>query len=58
MTELYLLFYSHALQYYCRINRLLQRDEPIIAILHEQVLSRVHSTYYGQQSRITLGYVF
>lgn len=37
MTEVYLLCYSHILQYFVGLNLFLQRDEPIIAALHEQV---------------------
>ena len=37
MTEVYLLFYSHVLQYFTMFNLFLQRDEPIIVALYEQV---------------------
>jgi len=36
MTEVYLLFYSHILEYFGRLNRLLQRDDPII-VAHDKV---------------------
>ena len=36
-TEVYLLFYSHIPEYFGRLNRLLQRDDPIIAIAHDKV---------------------
>ena len=38
MTELYLLFYSHVLHYFVRLNLFLQREEPVIAVIHEQVI--------------------
>ena len=34
MTEL---FYSHVLHYFLRLNLFLQREEPVIAIVYEQV---------------------
>lgn len=37
MTEVYLLFYNHVLQYFVRFNLFLQREEPIIGVLQEQV---------------------
>lgn len=47
MTELYLLFYSHVLCYFSRLNLLLQREEPIIGIIDEQVaISHVLSVSY------------
>lgn len=39
MTELYLLFYSHVLHYFVRLNLFLQREEPVIAVVYEQVIS-------------------
>ena len=37
MTEVYLLFYSHVLQYFVHLNLFLQCNEPIIGVIHEQV---------------------
>ena len=37
MTELYLLLFSNVMQYFTRLNQLLQREEPIIGIVYEQV---------------------
>ena len=37
MIELYLVFFSHVLQYFTQINQLLQREEPIIGIAYKQV---------------------
>ena len=37
MTEVYLLFYSHVLHYFVRLNLFLQWDKPIIAAVHDQV---------------------
>ena len=41
MTVVYLLCYSHVLQYLVRLNHFLQHDEPIIGAVHEQV----HNVY-------------
>ena len=40
MTEVYLLFFSHVLSLFVRYNSFLQREEPIIGAIYEQV---VHS---------------
>ena len=37
MTEVNLFFFSHVLQYFVRLNLFLQRKEPIIGSVHEQV---------------------
>ena len=37
MTEVYLFFYNHVLEYFGRLNCLLQRDDPIIVIAHDKV---------------------
>ena len=49
MTEVYLLCYSHVLQYFVRLNLFLQRDEPIIAAVHEQVHTVYPSDIYAFQ---------
>jgi len=49
MTEVYLLCYSHVLQYFVRLNLFLQRDEPIIAAIHEQVHTVYPSDIYAFQ---------
>jgi len=49
MTEVYLLCYSHVLQYFVRLNLFLQRDEPIIAAVHEQVHTVYPSNIYAFQ---------
>ena len=43
MTELYLLFYSHVLHYFVRLNLFLQREEPVIAVVYEQVHWQLHT---------------
>lgn len=37
ITELYLLFYSHILHYFVRLNLFLQHEEPVIVVVYEQV---------------------
>ena len=44
MTELYLLFYSHVLHGFVRLNLFLQREEPIIGVVYEQVIRRYKHT--------------
>ena len=39
MTEVYLLFYQTALQTFVHFNMLLQREDPIIPIIHAQINS-------------------
>ena len=38
MTEVYLLFFSHVLSVFVKYNRFLQREEPIIGAIYEQVV--------------------
>ena len=38
MVQVYLLFYSHVLQYFCHFNLLLQQKDLIIPIVHDQVI--------------------
>ncbi len=39
MTEVYLLFYQSSLQLFIHFNMFLQREEPIIPVIHEQMKS-------------------
>ena len=39
MTELYLLFYEAALQTFVKFNTFLQREDPLIPIIYEQMVS-------------------
>ena len=50
MTEVYLLFYSHVLQFFVTLNLFLQKDEPIIGAVYDQVLlSACIATSHMQQ---------
>ena len=37
MTEVYLLFFQHVLQYFVRFNLFLQRNDPAVYMVHEEV---------------------
>lgn len=37
MTEVYLFFYNHVLDCFSRLNLFLQREEPVISVVHEEV---------------------
>jgi len=39
VTELYLLFYQSALQVFLQFNMFLQRKDPLIPIIHKQMMS-------------------
>jgi len=39
LTELYLLFFQAALQVFLHFNMFLQREDPLIPIIHKQILS-------------------
>ena len=39
MTEIYLLFYQSALQIFVNFNKFLQREDPLVSVLSEQVES-------------------
>ena len=39
ITELYLLFYQSALQVFLHFNMFLQREDPLIPIIHKQIIS-------------------
>ena len=39
MTEVYLMFYQAVLQVYVRFNAFLQREDPLIPVLHSEVNS-------------------
>jgi hypothetical protein len=48
MTEVYLLFYQSALQPFIHFNMFLQREDPIIPVVHEQttlVLQKLASKF-------------
>ena len=38
INEVYLLFFSHVLSLFVKYNRFLQREEPIIGAIYEQVV--------------------
>ena len=37
MTEVYLLFYQSVLQFFISLNKFLQREEPIIPVVYDQL---------------------
>ena len=39
MTEVYLLFYQSALQTFVHLNKFLQREDPLLPVLHQQMAS-------------------
>ena len=39
MSEVYLLFYQSALQTYVNFNQFLQREDPLIPVIHQQIKS-------------------
>ena len=48
MTEVFLFFYQYALQSFVSFNKYLQREEPLISGLHDQIqqfLARIACTF-------------
>lgn len=39
MTEIYLLFYQSALQTFVKFNKFLQREDPLLSIMVDQMVS-------------------
>ena len=46
MTEVYFMFYQASLQLFVTFNKLLQREDPIIGVILQQMKSFIKSFYF------------